>query len=376
VNQLNAFSSIITDIYDCAVDPTLWPDTLGRINQQMKGAYLAVNLFDKATQTGRHAYHSVWDADWLERLNAYVFEIPGMSQQLFGAIDTPNSSLSQVSEAELRASRFFKEWAAPQGLLDGGSIKFVDTVSTIGILSFVVPDNRPPVTAEEHAHIQFLSPHIRRAMMIGDLIDAKDIELCSYRAAMDRLDFPLILSDARGKIHFANQAASALLDSGDVVRDQRGKLVVADLARKPALDDALARAHRGDRDIGLYGIGIPLSRDFERPTVGYVLPLNQSDARHLTGGASAAVFFSTGAGGMPVVEAVLSTLYGLTPTEVRVAREISGGDTTRAIGKRLNMSENTVKTHVRHIFEKTGITRQTELVRLLADLSPSGKLAS
>jgi DNA-binding CsgD family transcriptional regulator len=167
-----------------------------------------------------------------------------------------------------------------------------------------------------------------------------------------------------------------LLDAGDVVRDQQGKLAVTDLARKPALDVALARAHRGDRDIGLYGIGIPLSRDFDSPTVCYVLPLNQSDARHLTGGASVAVFFSTGAGGMPVVEAVLSTLYGLTPTEVRVAREISGGDTTRAIGKRLNMSENTVKTHVRHIFEKTGITRQTELVRLLADLSPSGRWAS
>ncbi len=376
MTQLNTFSAIISDIYDCAIDRSLWPETLGQINQQMNGAYLAVNFLDKATQIGRHAYHSTWDADWLERLNAYVFDIPGMSQQLFGPIDTPNSSLSQVTEAELRASRFFKEWAAPQGLLDGGSIKFVETTSTIGILSFVVRDNRPPVTAQEHAHIQFLSPHIRRAMMIGDLIDTKDVALRNYRAAMDKLNFPLILSDETGNIHFANQSAAALLEAGDVVRDRQGKLAVADVARKPALDDALARAHRGDRDIGLYGIGIPLSRDFDTPTVCYVLPLNQSDARHLIGGASVAVFFSTGSGALPVVEAVLSTLYGLTPTEARVAREICGGDTTRGIGDRLGVSENTVKTHVRHIFEKTGISRQTELVRLLADLAPSGTMGS
>ena len=61
--------------------------------------------------------------------------------------------------------------------------------------------------------------------------------------------------------------------------------------------------------------------------------------------------------------------YGLTSAEVRVAVAASCGTTIADTARRLAISPNTVKTHRRRVFEKTGTTRQAELSRLMATIS-------
>jgi DNA-binding CsgD family transcriptional regulator len=57
--------------------------------------------------------------------------------------------------------------------------------------------------------------------------------------------------------------------------------------------------------------------------------------------------------------------HGLTLAEANVALEILKGDGRKAVAARLGISITTVRTHLSHIFEKTGVRRQAELVRLL-----------
>lgn len=62
----------------------------------------------------------------------------------------------------------------------------------------------------------------------------------------------------------------------------------------------------------------------------------------------------------------LAERYELTPTEVRVLRalvEEDGG--VRAIAAAIALSEATVKTHLHHLFQKTGSRRQIDLVKLV-----------
>jgi DNA-binding CsgD family transcriptional regulator len=62
---------------------------------------------------------------------------------------------------------------------------------------------------------------------------------------------------------------------------------------------------------------------------------------------------------------------GLTETEDRVAALVACGQTNRQIAGAMFVTENTVQTHVRHIFQKLGVHSRTELaVRLLS--VPSG----
>jgi DNA-binding CsgD family transcriptional regulator len=63
--------------------------------------------------------------------------------------------------------------------------------------------------------------------------------------------------------------------------------------------------------------------------------------------------------------------YKLTPSELRVLHallEMDGGG-VRAIAKALGVAQATVKTHLQHIFQKTGTRRQIDLVKLVAGIS-------
>jgi len=53
--------------------------------------------------------------------------------------------------------------------------------------------------------------------------------------------------------------------------------------------------------------------------------------------------------------------FGLTHRELEILRGIVGGDTNRAIARTLSISENTVKRHILHIFDKVGASNRVEL---------------
>lgn len=62
------------------------------------------------------------------------------------------------------------------------------------------------------------------------------------------------------------------------------------------------------------------------------------------------------------IAAILSENIGreeLTPTESTVLRMIVGGMSNKQIGFALDISENTVKTHVKNIFDKIGVSDRT-----------------
>ena len=70
----------------------------------------------------------------------------------------------------------------------------------------------------------------------------------------------------------------------------------------------------------------------------------------------------------PPVELVQS-LFDLTPAEARVARSLAAGETVEAIASARGVSQNTIRTHVRGVLEKTGCNRQVDIVALLSAIS-------
>src|SRR5262249_15128268 len=58
-----------------------------------------------------------------------------------------------------------------------------------------------------------------------------------------------------------------------------------------------------------------------------------------------------------------ATRFGLTPGETRTLKEIVGGSGLPAAAARLKITPATARTHTYRIFEKTGTSRQAELIR-------------
>jgi DNA-binding CsgD family transcriptional regulator len=64
-------------------------------------------------------------------------------------------------------------------------------------------------------------------------------------------------------------------------------------------------------------------------------------------------------------EVVLIRLYGLTPAEAKVAALIVRGMSARQAAESLGISYNTIKSHLKGVFAKTGTNGQGDLIRLI-----------
>jgi DNA-binding CsgD family transcriptional regulator len=368
--SLETLSELISDIYDCAIHPEGWEQTLDKINTALNGAYTAISMADKEYLLPTLVAHSNWDRSELERLHRdfAATDVVGARESAFGDVDAPVSTLDLVGEAEFQTSRFYREWAGPQGLRDGCILKFADTANRLGQLVVTTRANRDIVSAEERRFMALLSPHLRRAALIGDLLDNKRVETQLFRSALDRLAVAVFLVDADSKIMYANEKAEALLSSHSHVLSKDGTLTTVNAAMAEPMADTIRRTT--SQDLGSRGIGIPVGGGRDVPAVAYVLPLGSGTARSAFQPAAAAVFISTSVGAVPAPEAVLATLYDLTPSEARVLLKVGEGQTVTAVAVELAVSENTVKTHLARVFQKVGVNRQPDLVAIVAALRP------
>lgn len=67
---------------------------------------------------------------------------------------------------------------------------------------------------------------------------------------------------------------------------------------------------------------------------------------------------------------LLRSHFGLTPAEARLALQLVAGETLRSAAAKLGISYETVRTHLKTIFNKTGTCRQAELVVVLVAVLP------
>lgn len=66
--------------------------------------------------------------------------------------------------------------------------------------------------------------------------------------------------------------------------------------------------------------------------------------------------------------ATLHNLFDLTAAEAKVALQVIKDEKLQDVADRLSISLSTVRTHLQHVFEKTGTHRQADLARLLLTL--------
>jgi DNA-binding CsgD family transcriptional regulator len=223
--------------------------------------------------------------------------------------------------------------------------------------------------------MRLLAPHFRRAVLIGKVIDLHKVEAASFADTLDGVAAAMILVDGCGRIVHANVAAHAMLGDGVVIRAAGSNFAAVDSHANATLHDIFMTADSGDAAIGTKGIAVPLGgREGER-YIAHVLPLTSGERRKAgtAYSAVAAVFVRKAALELPHPLEALANAFELTPTEMRVLITIVEIGGVPEVAPVLGVSETTVKTHLQHIFAKTGTKRQADLVKLVASyMSPLG----
>jgi DNA-binding CsgD family transcriptional regulator len=103
----------------------------------------------------------------------------------------------------------------------------------------------------------------------------------------------------------------------------------------------------------------------------FAAPLDLTDEELITSGAMALLFVYDLARQPKADPEMLSSVFGLTAAEARIASVLAAGHSLESAAAIAGVQPSTARAHLKAIFHKTGVHRQQELVRILASLSRS-----
>lgn len=220
--------------------------------------------------------------------------------------------------------------------------------------------------AEESSVCELVAGEILRGRELSARIGTSEVERTLYSTVMDRLAVGAVILGAGGSILCCSRKADEALSERDGLQLQAGRLRATcakeDRELQAAIKTAIQAAASGVQTTR----GIALTRLSGQRNLGLVIQAMPAAARP---GAIAtptvAIFLRDPEANADVEGDLVRELFDLTPAEAAVARRLAAGLSLEDAASSLDISRNTARAHLRSIFSKSGITRQTELVRLM-----------
>jgi DNA-binding CsgD family transcriptional regulator/PAS domain-containing protein len=372
MHELELLSALIGDIYDAALDPTVWNATLPRCADFVGGRAAALFFKDAVSKSGGVVYNCGIDP-YFERL--YFEKIikldPLTTGHFFAEIEEPVAVEDILPYDEFIETRAYREWGQPQGIIDVLNVALDKTPTSAAMFCVFRHWQYGRVDDEMRRRMRLIVPHIRRAVLIGKVIDLKRAEAASLADTLDGISAGMFLVDETGRIVHANAAGHAMVNTADVLRAEGGRLVVNDHQADQALADTFETANNGDATVGIRGVSLLLAARDGHRYLAHVLPLT-SGARRKAGttyAAAAALFVHKAALYTPSPPEAIAKAYKLTPMELRVLLAIVEVGGVPEVAEALGIAETTVRTHLGRVYSKGGVARQADLVRLVAEFS-------
>jgi DNA-binding CsgD family transcriptional regulator len=186
--------------------------------------------------------------------------------------------------------------------------------------------------------------------------------------ALDLLNIGLAVTNSAGLLLLANQTAERVLNARDGLELTARGVLRSARGASPDLSDLLRQAARaqGPGRPETSGAVLAVARPSgKRPFTLLVRSARGKLAPSDVGGPAALVFILDPELPVEATEAELRHLYGLTYTETRLANLLMEGKTLDECCAQLQIRRTTGRMHLRHLFEKAGVQRQSQLVSLL-----------
>ncbi|MDH4984675.1 helix-turn-helix transcriptional regulator [Aminobacter anthyllidis] len=218
----------------------------------------------------------------------------------------------------------------------------------------------------ERETFQRLLPHLTQAMSLFLRLNGLESERELFAGALGRLAVGAIIVDKECRILQATPQAEAILAEKDVLKNDRGRLRLLDEAGPSgAFTAAVAEIAEADPASFAGSRAFSIHRSSGEALGLVVRPAPHSAKLHAPLRGAALVIIADAGSTVAPQPAILVRLFGLTPAEAELAALMGQGLDLDDASAALGVTKNTAKAHLRMVFSKTGVSRQSELVRLL-----------
>jgi PAS domain-containing protein len=315
-----ALSDLIGSIYDCALYPDRWDQALVGIRDAFECANSLLTLSDVRNNRILISKSVGIEPYWQERIASHAAEINtrlGKALASWPHLDTPFVISRHVPVAEIEASPYYQECYRGQGLVDALQYILMHTPERYSGFALGRHEERGVITEREIELGELLLPHIRRAVTISNVLDARTIEQARMAQALDALQCGVVLTDESGAILHANRSAEEMLRNGGPIGGAGRVLSAKTAAANKELSSAIQTcgAGRGENRKKPTLPFVSVQPD-EPPHFAHVLPLSGSELRTRLQPAAVAAVFNTRPGGADDA-AAFAAAFGLTPTETQ-----------------------------------------------------------
>ena len=195
-----AFSALVADIYDAALDPPSWREVLKDICGFVHDGPTACLFWQDAVRRAGQAYY-VWGGDPLySRLywDKYVRLNPFTAAAGHFPVEEVYSAADILPLPQFFETPFYKEWMIPQGWGDVLSANLDKSATSRAVFSVARHARDGMVDEEMRRRMRLLVPHVRRSAMIGKLINLSRVEAAALADTLDGLQAGMFLVDAAG----------------------------------------------------------------------------------------------------------------------------------------------------------------------------------
>ena len=269
-----------------------------------------------------------------------------------------------LSPGQWEQSAYFKMFCGPQGVYhvmgadistpDGGKLR----------LRITRPKRAPAFSRHDRALCAMFLPHLRRGMQMHNLLDRSESLGELYSQAISRLSVATLVLDESGSVLRVNPVAQDLLAQADGLKLVGGRLEATYPSDNRELQRLIRSAFSPDAPKSAEAMSV--TRPSGLVNLGLVVESIPSlDWAEEKGQPAALVYIRDAASKSLASELVTKQLFNLTKAETALAMELANGLSLEEAAEELNIRRNTARAHLRSIFSKTGVRRQTELVRIL-----------
>ena len=369
MSERDAFDRVVASLHEATLDDACWPTASGLIDDVLRARGNSLGFSEGTREEGIRIYYAGFfrRGQRYRELEREYFDIYYPRDERAPRVPRlPESKVlpirSMYADAELKTSATYNEFLV-RGAQKGLNARLEGPGGTRILWVVNDPLDADGWSSAQIEMIQRLLPHIRQYVTVRQALAGANALGASLVGLLENTGPGVIQLDWRGRIVDANDRARDLLQAGDGLYDSKGFLFARASTDDDGLQDLLARALPPFGQPGSSG-SMTVSRPSGLPPlVLHVNPVGRRETEFRTWPVAALVLAVDPADEQRIDPDLVATGLGLTPTESRVAVMLAKGRTVQEIAAAIGRKVTTIRWHVRHIFNKLDINRQTELVR-------------
>lgn len=356
-------------LYEATADMEQWPVFLKGLSEQVD-ARVATLISRDENQRLRFLAQVGADPEAERVFRSYYFEIDAFlhlsEQRGFGYPGAIFPSQAYVTDKELKATEYGNDFLLKFNLFRQCFSLFGKNGLALSNLAVIRSIREEGFGKREVRVLRFLAPHVEQAIHLNERFAQLRLESEAKSAALNQLALGVVFLDATGQVLGTNEAAMSILARNDGLVNSRGRLIASRPDEDRTLRSTIFKSCQtgASRGTGAGG-ALLISRRPPATPLQVVVGPSCGSMSALSSCPAAVVFIHDISARIRPRTEILQGLYGLTPAEARVTCLLLDGKSSEEIGSLLCRSKNTLKTQMQSIFRKTGVCRQSELLRSL-----------